>query len=149
MYVEYDFYNTAYGGELIKGENWEAAETRAEIFIDRITFDRLKNYPPEKDAHWISIKFAVCQVAEAMHAVKNYKLQALRNINSGVSTGKIKSMTSGSESITYSESSMSIGAYQAAAESPAEEEKLYFSLAAPYLANIPDSRGINLLYAGC
>ena len=148
MYVEYDFYKTTYGGELVPENVWEAAEARAALFVDRITFNRLQSTPPAHESHWISVRFAVCQVAEAMHAVKNYKLQALRSINSGTAQGKVKSMTSGAESVTYSESSMNIGAYQAAAESPTAEESLYYSLAAPYLANIPDARGINLLYAG-
>lgn len=150
MYADYDFYQNSYGGELITAEKWASMEMRAEIFIDRVTSSRLREYPPEGDAYWISIQFAVCQLAEAMQAVQAYKVQAQKTamLNS-VSTkgGRVTSVTSGSESITFADDEAG-AAYALAAGSPAAEDGLYYGIVYPYLADIPDANGVNLLYAG-
>lgn len=150
MYVDYDFYQEMYGGELITEERWTTVGTRADMFVDRITFNRLQDWPPEKEANWISIRFAICALAEAMEMVRTQKKQALKSaLSESVSgqSGRVKSVTSGKESITYADDYTST-AIANAAGNPAEEEALYYNTVAPYLANIADSRGINLLYAG-
>ena len=150
MYVDYDFYKNTFGGTLITAERWARVATRADMFIDRITFNRLQDWPPEKEAHWISVRFAVCALAEAMELVRIQKNQALKSaMAESVSAqgGRVKSITSGRESITYADDYTST-AIAKAAGSPAEEERYYYNAAAPYLANIADARGINLLYAG-
>ena len=150
MYVDYEFYKGTYGGELIKEDKWTGVGTRADMFVDRITHNRLQDWPPEKEAAWISVRFAVCALAEAMEMVRIQKNQALKSaMAESVSAqgGRVKSITSGRESITYADDYTST-AIAKAAGSPAEEERYYYSTAAPYLANIADARGINLLYAG-
>lgn len=150
MYVDYDFYKNTFGGVLITEERWEGIATRADIFIDRITSNRLQDWPPEKEAAWISVRFAVCALAEAMELVRIQKNQALKSAMAEIVSaqgGRVKSITSGRESITYADDYTST-AIAKAAGSPAEEERYYYSTAAPYLANIADARGINLLYAG-
>ena len=151
MYVDFDFYQKTYGGEVITADRWEAVATRADVFIDRITFNRLQDYSPEKEAHWISIRFAVCALAELMDTIRGYKAEAHRAATAGGATaqgGRVKSVTSGRESITYAEGTNAITALYMAAENPAEEYRLYYKAVEPYLADIPDARGINLLYAG-
>lgn len=151
MYVDYEFYKNTFGGELITEERWASIATRADIFIDRVTSNRLHDWPPEKEAAWISVRFAVCALAEIMDTIRGYKAESHRSAISGGATaqgGRVKSVTSGKESITYSEGSNSVTALYLAAENPAEEHGLYMNTVTPYLANIADSRGINLLYAG-
>lgn len=150
MYVDYEFYKNTYGGELIKEDKWRGIATRADVFVDRITRNRLQDWPPEKEAAWISVRFAVCALAEAMELVRIQKNQALKIAmaeNVSAQGGRVKSITSGRESITYADDYTS-AAIAKAAGSPAEEERYYYNAAAPYLANIADARGINLLYAG-
>mgnify|MGYP003296367451 CR=1 FL=1 len=142
MYVDYEFYKDTYGGELIKEDKWRGIATRAGVFVDRITRNRLQD--------WISVRFAVCALAEAMELVRIQKNQALKSAmaeNVAAQGGRVKSITSGRESITYADDYTS-AAIAKAAGSPEEEERYYYSAAAPYLANIADARGINLLYAG-
>lgn len=150
MYVDYEFYKDTYGGELIKEDKWQGIATRADVVVDRITRNRLQDWPPEKEAAWISVRFAVCALAEAMELVRIQKNQALKCAvaeTASAQGGRVKSITSGRESITYADDYTST-AIAKAAGSPDEEERYYYSTAAPYLANIADARGINLLYAG-
>ena len=150
MYVDYEFYRDTFGGVVITEEKWTGVATRADMFIDRITYNRLQDYSPEKEAAWISVRFAVCALAEAMELVRIQKNQAIKSaMAESVSAqgGRVKSITSGRESITYADDYTSI-AIAKAAGNPAEAERYYYSTAAPYLANIADARGINLLYAG-
>lgn len=151
MYVDYEFYRDTFGGVVITEERWASVATRADMFIDRITYNRLQDYSPEKEAHWISVRFAVCALAELMDTIRGYKAEAHRAATAGGATaqgGRVKSVTSGRESITYAEGTNSITALYMAAENPSEEYRLYYETVAPYLSNIPDARGINLLYAG-
>lgn len=151
MYVDYEFYRYTFGGVVITEERWASVATRADMFIDRITYNRLQDYSPEKEAHWISVRFAVCALAELMDTIRGYKAEAHRAATAGGATaqgGRVKSVTSGRESITYAEGTNAITALYMAAENPAEEYRLYYETVAPYLSNIPDARGINLLYAG-
>lgn len=151
MYVDYEFYRDTFGGVAITEERWASVATRADMFIDRITYNRLQDYSPEKEAHWISVRFAVCALAELMDTIRGYKAEAHRAATAGGATaqgGRVKSVTSGRESITYAEGTNAITALYMAAENPAEEYRLYYETVAPYLSNIPDARGINLLYAG-
>ncbi len=151
MYADYEFYKNTFGGEMISEEKWASLATRADMFIDRITFNRLQDFSPEKEAHWIAVRFAACSLAEIMDTVRGYKMETNRTATAGGATaqgGRVKSVTSGRESITYSEGTNSVTALYMAAENPTEEHRLYYETVAPYLSNIPDARGINLLYAG-
>ena len=150
MYVDFEFYKNTYGGEMIAEDKWQAVATRADIFIDRITSNRLQDYSPEKEAHWIAVRFAVCALAEAMELVKVQKRQAQKSALAESVTaqgGRVKSITSGRESITFADDYTSASISKAAGD-PKAEELLYYNTVAPYLSNVPDARGINLLYAG-
>ena len=58
------------------------------------------------------------------------------------------SISSGRESISFSTGSANSSVYAAAATSAEAQTNLIGSIAAQYLANIPDANGVNLLYAG-
>jgi hypothetical protein len=84
---------------------------------------------------------------ELVRIQKNQALKSAMAENVAAQGGRVKSITSGRESITYAADYTS-AAIAKAAGSPEEEERYYYSAAAPYLANIADARGVNLLYAG-
>lgn len=60
MYASYDFYKGPYGGSSLSETEWPQLEQKAAAFIDRITFNRLKqmSFLPDEG------KMAVCAVAE-------------------------------------------------------------------------------------
>lgn len=62
MYAAYEDYTGPYGGSLISAIDWPETERRAEAFVDRITYDRVKalDSVPEQ------VKLAVCAVAEVV-----------------------------------------------------------------------------------
>ena len=73
-------------------------------------------------------------------------MQATVDAN-GTYKGAVASMSSGRESISYVQNGNN-SVYGRAAVDMNERDKLLYGIAAQYLADIPDSEGVNLLYAG-
>lgn len=89
-YVDYTYYNTSFGGTTIPEANFIKLERKARVFIDDITFDRLKN-----DATLIddTVKECLCEIMEC-----NYKLDQ----EEAETGGKlISSETIDQHSVTY------------------------------------------------
>ena len=62
MYADYDFYRGQYGGTMIKEEDFNKRAFEASIYIDEMTFNRLKDgWPIIKE-----VQFACCAIAEAI-----------------------------------------------------------------------------------
>ena len=90
MYVDFTYYSTAYGGTAILADSFNKYERKARVFIDDVTFDRLKN-----DATLIddTVKECLCEIMEC-----NYKLEQ----EEAETDGKlISSETIDQHSITY------------------------------------------------
>ena len=69
--------------------------------------------------------------------------------DSGVLRGKVvSSASSGSESISYTAKAEQSTEIDEAARDPEKREKLYRDTVREYLSLVPDSNGVNLLYAG-
>lgn len=68
MYVTFEYYTTTFGGSTIPSDSFNTYERKARVFIDNITFDRLK-----KDSTLITdtVKECLCEIMEC-----NYKLDA-------------------------------------------------------------------------
>lgn len=152
MYVEAEFYTTIYGGSIIPEEKWQAYEARASIFVDKITFKRLRDFPPE-EKYWQAIRFGICDIAEKMFIIDGYAGSAAVSAGDSASaasrSGRISSVSSGDESISYG--SAGTEAYSEYAKMASDEDKknsFLYSIAENYLGNIPDENGTNLLFAG-
>ena len=90
MYVDFIYYRDSFGGTTIPEANFIRFERKARIFIDDITFDRLKN-----DATLIddTVKECLCEIMEC-----NYKLDQ----EEAETGGKlISSETIDQHSVTY------------------------------------------------
>ena len=90
MYVDFTYYSTVYGGTAILADSFNKYERRSRVFIDDITFDRLKN-----DATLITdtVKECLCEIMEC-----NYKLDQ----EEAETGGKlISSETIDQHSVTY------------------------------------------------
>ena len=90
MYVDFIYYRDSFGGTTIPEANFIKLERKARVFIDDITFDRLKN-----DATLIddTVKECLCEIMEC-----NYKLEQ----EEAETDGKlISSETIDQHSITY------------------------------------------------
>ncbi len=150
MYTDYDFYENKYYGDILTLENSNKWLSRASDLIDHYTFNRLhKNFPTDK-LHKIKVLKCVCAVADALYKIdeQNSAMAAIVE-EDGTVHGAISSISSGRESISYATgASSSASAYAKAASSKAEEAAFIEDIICEYIANIPDSTGVNLLYAG-
>lgn len=148
-YADYTFYTESYYGDLLTSENANKWLEAASDELDTLTFGRLTFAFPEIAAHVSKVKKAVCAIAETLYSIDlQRKATAATKTEDGTIRGAIASVSSGRESISYSTGNTSGSVYAAAAANEVERDKLISSAAVKYLANVPDAKGINLLYAG-
>lgn len=143
-YTSYEFYKNTYGGKSVPEDVFDKWMRKAEVILDRHTFNRLKENYPEDEHSDEMIQSAVCEMAENMYEVDRYQRASALSDN-GESTGIIKSKSSGSESITYATGE---SVYENAIKDPERMEKWNKSVITSYLSNITDRTGTCLLYAG-
>lgn len=147
-YADFNFYANTFYGDTLTGDNADKWLARASDFVDTITFRRTENAFPEDEADAIKVRKAVCAIAEAQYQID---MQAKATQAATDAQGNIRaavaSISSGRESISYMQNANN-SAYAKAAADQAEARRLLGDIAALYLADVPDSTGVNLLYAG-
>ena len=90
MYVDFIYYRDSFGGTTIPEANFIKLERKARVFIDDVTFDRLKNDTALIDD---TVKECLCEIIEC-----NYKLEQ----EEAETGGKlISSETIDQHSVTY------------------------------------------------
>ena len=154
QYVDYDFYKNLYGENAMPQSDFDRLSWEAQKRIDNLTFGKLKfAFPTDEDAVE-AVKRCVCKLVEIAYEIDS----ANKRVNdgkgyvedeSGIHGKVISSVSSGSESISYtakSESGSTI--IDAVLSDKAEQDKLYADTVKEYLAGVPDANGVNLLYAG-
>lgn len=148
-YTDFIFYVTSYFGDGLTEEAAPKWLERASDELDAITFGRLAFAFPTVEAHAAKVKKAVCAIAEALYWVDvQRRASSAQKAEDGSYRGAVASISSGRESISFTTNGASSSAYAAAATSAEAQTNLISSIAAQYLANIPDANGVNLLYAG-
>lgn len=148
-YADFNYYQNTFYGDTLTAENANKWLSLASDELDSPTFGRLATAFPVIEAHADKVKKAVCAIAEALYNIDlQRKAAAARVTEDGEYRGSVASISSGRESISFSVNNASASVYAAAAANAAEQSKLIGSIAAKYLANVPDANGVNLLYAG-
>ena len=161
-YVDYEFYQKSFFGNVVPESDFMRMSERASDFIDGLTFDRLADGLPSDDRQQKRIKKAVCSLAELMYQIelaeKNAINQASANVTDtnvgGKSTGIVTSVSSGSESISYATpqqigaSAKEWSAVYAAAGDAQKTNDLLLKTALPLLMGVRTDDGIPILYAG-
>ena len=147
-HADYTFYTDSYHGDILAEDNAVKWLDRASDYVDTITFRRTENTFPVEEKHITKVKKAVCAIADALCLIdaEQKALQAKVDA-SGAYKSAVASMSSGRESISYVQAGKG-SVYALAASDQEEHGKLLYGIAAQYLAGVPDSEGINLLYAG-
>lgn len=87
MYVDYAYYASEYGGEIIPEEKFSGYERRAEAYIRKITYVRGDIFSMESDM----VKDAVCAVADVYCSYDQKQASA----------GMVKSENNDGYSVTY------------------------------------------------
>lgn len=124
MYVTYDYYKNTFGGSTISDTSFAQYERKARVFLDYITFDRLKI---DSTLVTESVMDCLCEIMECNFNIYNSKEDKL-----------ISSETVGSYNVTYAISDIE--------KNEVDRSKIndvkYYNIAKRYLSNT------NLLYKG-
>ena len=161
-YVDYEFYQKSFFGNVVPESDFMRMSERASDFIDGLTFDRMADGLPSDDRQQKRIKKAVCSLAELMYQIELAEKNAINQASAsatdtnagGKSTGIVTSVSSGSESISYAtpqqigSSAKEWSAVYAAAGDVQKTNDLLLKTALPLLMGVRTDDGIPVLYAG-
>jgi len=155
MYADYEYYTIEYGGAVFKSASaFTPYERKAERRIDVATTDKLISAFPQEEKAVQAVKDCVCELAEFLYEVDIYRQSTITSTgvleqSDGSVRGKvIKSVSSGSESISYS----TAGDTQTVVSEAAKDRNVLdcevYAIIRNSLSGVEDENGINLLYAG-
>ena len=161
-YVDYEFYQKSFFGNVVPESDFMRMSERASDIIDSLTFDRLADGLPSDDRQQKRIKKAVCSLAELMYQIELAEKNAINQASAsatdtnagGKSTGIVTSVSSGSESISYATpqqigaSAKEWSAVYATAGDVKKTNNLLYKTALPLLMGVRTDEGIPILYAG-
>lgn len=154
QYVDYDFYKNLYGENAMPQSDFDRLSWEAQKRIDNLTFGKLKFAFPTDEYDAEAVKRCACKLVEIAYEIDSTN----KRVNdgkgyvedeNGIHSKVISSVSSGSESISYTaktESGSTI--IDAVLSDKAAQDKLYADTVKEYLAGVPDANGVNLLYAG-
>lgn len=154
QYVDYDFYKNLYGENAMPQSDFDRLSWEAQKRIDNLTFGKLKfAFPTDEDAAE-AVKRCVCKLVDIAYEIDS----ANKRVNdgkgyvedaNGIHGKVISSVSSGSESISYTAKSESGSTViDAVLSDKTAQDKLYADTVKEYLYGVPDANGVNLLYAG-
>lgn len=141
-YTTYEFYDNEYGGSSIPEEEFLKLSNKASRLVDCYTSRRLVIAYPKEPQNDFAIQQCICELAELQQ-----EIQAAKQATT-IKDGKmdlIKSISSGSESITYATTESQ---YVKAAMDDSIKIQMEQTIINSNLAGVTDANGINLLYRG-
>lgn len=153
MYADYTYYTTEYGGKM-SADNFKRFGRRAERRIDSLTGGKLQFAFPANERDIEAVKDCVCELSDFLYQIDLYNNAAMESIGTvaqadGTVKGKvITSISSGSESRSYSASGTANTAVTEAAKDKKVADAIIYGMVQDNLGGVPDYNGINLLYAG-
>ena len=158
-YVDYEYYISLYSNPEISENDFNRYTFEACKKVDHHTtgvdgVKKLKVAFPVSEDDAETVKRCIVAVVETMHKIK----QAEENARStkgyiqqedGTLRGKVvTSITSGSESISFSGNNGNATLIDKALSDPAVQKKLYNDIITEYLSGTEDANGVKLLYMG-
>jgi len=155
-YVTYDYYKSIYGEDSMPETDFNRLSWEACRRVDALTLNKLKfAYPTDPDAVE-AVKRCVCKLIEIAGQIEaaSRRITEAQGYEKDTGTGDLRgkvisSVSSGSESISYTSKSESGSTLvDAVLADKAAQDKLYRDTVRDYLSLVPDANGINLLYAG-
>jgi len=139
MYATFEFYTNEYLGTKLTSENFNRYAVRASDFLDRCTRRRLEDGLPTIEADAKKVMKGCCAIADALLDIDTAIAQ-----RGTATTGAIKSMSSGGESISYGDSALE----EAVAGGEDAKARYLFEIAKTYLTLVEGRDGEYLLYWG-
>lgn len=153
-YVTYEYYKIIYGEDSMPETDFNRLSWEACRKVDTLTLNKLKFAFPTNEDDIEAVRRCVCKLIEIAGQIEaaNKRVsegQGYIMDESGAMRGKtISSVSSGSESVSYSAKAEQSTLIDAVLSDKAAQERLYRDTVREYLSLVPDSNGVNLLYAG-
>ncbi len=153
-YATYEYYKSIYGENAISESDFNRLSWEACRRIDVLTLNKLKFAFPTNEDDAETVKRCVCKLIEISANIEAANKRAADGqgyvTDENGTHGKIvSSVTSGSESVSYTAKSESgITLIDAVLSDKAAQDRLYRDTVREYLAFVPDANGVNLLFAG-
>lgn len=154
-YATYDYYKSIYGEDSMPETDFNRLSWEACRRVDTLTLNKLKFAYPTDENSSEAVKRCVCKLIEIAGQIEaaNKRVsegQGYITDESGALRGKVvSSVSSGSESISYTAKAEGGSTLiDAVLSDKAAQERLYRDTVREYLSLVPDSNGVNLLYAG-
>lgn len=142
-YADYEFYKNEYFGDTIAESDFPKWADRASRQIDVFTFRRLQSAYPSDEYTDRQIKLCMCDLAQKMMETDKY-LKA-NTLNEEGHSNVIKSVSAGSESVTYATGET---VYASVIKDERSRMAFYRVTLTEYLNGLTDADGVCLLYAG-
>ena len=153
MYADYEYYSTEYGGKM-SADDYKRFGRRAERRIDGITGNKLQFAFPTNERDVEAVKDCVCELADFLWQIDSYNQSAIESMGTvteadGTVRGRVAtSVTSGTESRSYSAAGSASTATMEAAKDKKVADTMIYGIVRDGLGGVPDSDGVNLMYAG-
>ena len=154
-YVTYEYYKSIYGEDSMTETDFNRLSWEACRRVDTLTLNKLKFAFPTNEDDIEAVRRCVCKLIEIARQIEaaNKRVtegQGYITDESGALRGKVvSSVSSGSESVSYTAKAESGSTLiDAVLSDKAAQERLYRDTVREYLSLVPDSNGVNLLYAG-
>lgn len=155
MYADFNYYQTKYGGKVIKSaDDFTHFGRKAERRLDVITGNKLQFAFPKKKKDKEAVKDCFCELVEFLYQLDSYQSTVMDSAGvveqaDGTVKGKvITSISSGSESISYSARGSADSSIAEAAKDKKTADAMIYGIVKNGLAYMADANGVNLLYAG-
>lgn len=156
MYADFTYYQTEYGGRVIKSmEDYNHFARKAARRMDTITTGKLQSAFPTDGKVIEAVRDCECELAEFLYQLVACQDAAMDSMGvveqaDGTVKGKvITSVSSGSESIGYSVGgSTARTSVMEAAKDKKVADIMIYDMLRNGLGGMADSNGISLLYAG-
>ena len=150
MYITFEYYQTEYGGKLVTDElEFNRTAKGAERYMDVITLRKLRFAFPTEDAE--DVKYVECKLIDFITSVERAKEAIgdgyIHNKNGTVQGKAIVSISSGSESVSYSNAAATSDVSKAVSDTDAYNH-IINEMIINGLRGLKDANGVNLLYAG-
>lgn len=154
-YVTYEYYKSIFGEDSMPETDFNRLSWEACCRVDKLTLNKLKFAFPTNEYDVEAVRRCVCKLIEIAGQIEaaNKRVsegQGYITDESGTLRGKVvSSVSSGSESISYTAKAEGGSTLiDAVLSDKAAQERLYRDTVREYLSFVPDSNGVNLLYAG-
>ena len=155
-YVTYDYYKSIYGEDSMPETDFNRLSWEAFRRVDALTLNKLKFAFPTNEDDIEAVRRCVCKLIEIAGQIEAANKRVTEGQGyvldeaTGAMRGKtITNKTSGSESISYTAKAEGGSTLiDAVLSDKAAQERLYRDTVREYLLLVPDSNGVNLLYAG-